>query len=143
MPAPAAAVIRSVLPSSRLWAGTYGGVSGIGNALAEEVIGEEAAVRRRRAVRLLERLAALQPEVKVVLPREADAAVQLERGGVRERLGVARHRLRGAGGDSRVVEVVRERVRGVPRRGARLFDGGVRVGELVLHGLERTDRAPE
>jgi hypothetical protein len=96
-----------------------------------------------RTERSLERLPALHPQVKVVLPGEADPAVALESLGVGDRLGLGRNDLCDRRRERAVGQVRGQRERGVPGRGARRFHAHVRARKLVLHRLERADRLSE
>ena len=80
--------------------------------------------------------------MRVVLPREADAAVHLH--AVLRVLegGVERERERGRRRERDGVAVV-DGARRVPGRGARELDPAEHVGALVLHALELTDGSAE
>src|SRR5437879_9533717 len=84
MPAPAAAVTRTILPFSSSCAG---GDSGIGCVLLAR---KHRTVLGRSAECGLQGETTLQPDVKVVLPRETDAAVTLERLSIGQGLGARR-----------------------------------------------------
>ena len=80
--------------------------------------------------------------MRVVLPREPDAAVHLHAVlGVLVR-GVERKRERGRRRERDRVAVV-DGARRVPRRGPGELDPAEHVGALVLHALELADRTPE
>ena len=82
--------------------------------------------------------------MRVVLPREADAAERLHAVlGVQER-GVERERGRGRDREPRAVVGVGRRPRGrVPHRGAGELGARQHVGAAVLHALELADRPAE
>src|SRR5262245_50445586 len=115
--------VPSVLP-----AGEAGGALAVGGGGTEEGAAEQAA---------------LEPELDVALPGEADPAVTLD--------GVARHlhraladvRLGERGGARGLLGEVVEGVRGVPDQRARRLDLERHVRELVLERLEVSDRDPE
>ena len=93
--------------------------------------------------RISERLGALEVQVRVVLPREADATVDLDvlGRGVEVRVGAVRLRQRG---DHRQLVVVLGRgPRRVVRGRLRRLDLEQHVGALVLDRLERADRPAE
>ena len=91
----------------------------------------------------LRTLGPLEPEVGVVVPGEADAAVHLDRmdGGLQVGFGGAGLGERGDGLDIGIAVV--ERRRGVVGRRLRQLDIDQHVGRLVLHGLERSEGASE
>src|SRR5580765_4163621 len=95
------------------------------------------------AERHLGALRALEVDVHVVLPREADAAVDLDAlaGGVT--VGVGAVGLRHCGRERRLGDVVRDRPRGVVRRRLRALDLDEHVGAFVLDRLEAADRPAE
>ena len=81
--------------------------------------------------------------MRVVLPREPDAAEDLDAVLARSRT-PRRARARVAADDaSGRVAVVECGLRGVPRRGARELDAATHVGALVLDALELPDRSAE
>ena len=85
----------------------------------------------------------LQPEVEVVLPREADAAVQLEAVAGEQPLAVAGRRLGQRRGHRPARVVLGDGEGGeVGERGGPL-DREVAVGQAVLERLERADRPAE
>src|SRR5438445_11196175 len=137
MPAPAAAVMRTILPCSNSCAG---GGSGIGCVLLARkhrtVLGRSPECRPQSKT-------AFQPDVEVVFPRESDAAVALQRLGIGQGLGARSCNLRHACRFCCVVRVVRQCVRRVPGRGSRVFDRDVDLSQLVLHRLERSDGTAE
>jgi hypothetical protein len=79
----------------------------------------------------------------VVLPGEADAAVELDHLFRRQLEGVARSGAEAARGQRQLFAVGRERPRRVVAVAARDLDLRVQLGEAVLHGLERRDGTPE
>src|SRR5262245_19730263 len=83
---------------------------------------DDLAVPRRVAEGDLGALRALEADVHVVLPREADAAVDLDAlaGGVTVRVGAVRLRHRSR--ERRLGHVVRDRPRGIVRRRLRALD---------------------
>src|SRR5690606_6587401 len=92
---------------------------------------------------LLGVLLALEPDVHVALPGEADAAVQLHRAVGRERARIRRGGLRHAREPQRVRGILVERAgRGVGQR-ARAVDRQHDVDQRVLDGLEEADRPLE
>ena len=96
-----------------------------------------------RAHELVQRDRAAQVEVRVVLPREADAAERLHAVLAVQERGVERER--GGGRDreaAAVVGVVHGAGR-VPHRGACELGARQHVGAAVLHALELPDRAAE
>src|SRR5438552_9204527 len=97
----------------------------------------------RRPVVLLERLGALEVEVQVELPGEADPAVHLDRLTAHEARRVAGVRLRRGAGERRIriarVEAPRRAVDGRARR----LGLEQNVGQAVLERLEGADRAAE
>src|SRR5579864_8645477 len=137
IPAPAAAVIKTILPSSRLWPGTGSGIARF--LLARK----HRTVLGRCPERGLQREAALQPDVKIVLPREADAGVALQGFRVRQRFRARRCNLGDARRHGCVGEIACKCVGREPRCWARVFDRGVNAGKLVLHRLERADGLAE
>ena len=91
----------------------------------------------------LRALGALEVQVRVVLPREADATVDLNvlRGAVEERLGAEGFGERR--GDGQLVIELLSGPGGVVRGGLGRLDVEQHVGALVLDGLERSDRSAE
>src|SRR3569832_1016134 len=81
--------------------------------------------------------------MQIVLPREADAAVDLQTVARNEALAFTRSRICHRSGDGPTVVVLRDRQRGVVTQRRRLLDLEVHVGEAVLQGLERSDRLVE
>src|SRR5260370_38055009 len=86
-------------------------------------------------VHRLERLGALHVEVEVVLPGEADAAVDLDRLAADLARGVADVRLRHGRGELGVLRLRVERPRGVVDGGARVLDLEEHLGALVADRL--------
>src|SRR5687767_5781539 len=111
--------------------------------LDADALGEQLAVVGRVAEEDLGALGPLEVQVGIVLPGEADPAVDLDvlRRGVEVGLGAVRL---GQGGDDReLVVVLRRRPAGVVRRRLRRLDLEEHVGALVLDGLEGADRPAE
>ena len=106
-------------------------------------VAESLPVVRRVAERQLVELGPLQEQVEVVLPREADAAVHLQRRRHHPLRRVGAPDLRGRRGDRRVGVVGADApCRPVDAR-AHPLDVDEHVGAAVLHGLEAPDRAAE
>ena len=87
-------------------------------------------------------LGPLHVEVQVVLPREADAAVDLQARGHDPAGGVGGPHLGGRRGDRRVGVARGERPGGVVDGRAHALDVDEHVGAAVLHRLERADGWP-
>src|SRR5262247_3594471 len=90
-----------------------------------------------------EQLRAAVEEMAVVLPGEADAAVDLDHLAGGELEGVARGGAEGAGRELELVAARREGPGRPVAIRARELDRGVEVGEAVLDHLERRDRPAE
>src|SRR5436305_9510612 len=106
-------------------------------------LGEQLPVVGGVAEQDLGALRPLEVQVGVVLPGEADAAVDLDvlGGGVEVRVGAVR--LGEARDDRELLVVLGCRPRRVVRRRLRRLDLEQHVGALVLDGLERADGPPE
>ena len=95
------------------------------------------------AERELVELRALHEEVQVVLPREADAAVHLQRRAHHALRRVGAPRLRGRRRDVRLGVAGADAPRRPVDRRAHALDVDQHVGAAVLHRLERPDRPAE
>src|SRR5437899_3970100 len=111
--------------------------------LEPEALRGELATRRRIAEGHFTGLRALEVEVEVMLPGEADAAVDLDRARGHEAVRVAGDRFRLRGRERGVGSGLGVGARGVVRRGFRFLDLDRHVGALVLDRLEAADRASE
>ena len=100
-------------------------------------------MRGGAAAQQLARLGPLQRELKVVLPREAHCAEQLQAVPEHHRLRLSRGRLGHRGRESPARIVGRDRQRREVRQGPGTFGRDVHVDGLVLHRLKRTDRDAE
>src|SRR5438034_301564 len=95
------------------------------------------------AVERLQRLRALEVEVQVVFPGEADAAVHLDGVAADLARGVADVRLRHRGRERAVLGAAGERPRCVVGRRVRVLDLQQHLGALVADRLEGADRLAE
>ena len=98
---------------------------------------------RRVAQEQLRTLRALEVQVRVVLPGEADAAVDLDVLGRAVEVRLGTERLGEARGDRQFVVTFLGRPGGVVRGRLRRLDVQEHVGALVLDRLERSDRPTE
>ena len=97
----------------------------------------------RRSDDLVQRHRPAQVDVRVVLPRESDAAERLDAVLAVHERGFQRERGRRRDRDARAVVFLPHRTRRVPRGGARQLGAREHVGAAMLHALELTDRAAE
>src|SRR4026209_1730713 len=95
------------------------------------------------AIEGLERLGALEVEVEIVLPGEADAAVDLDRVAADLAGRLAHVRLAGRRGPRRVVRAGGQRPRRVVDRGMRVLDLHQHLRAAMTDGLERADELAE
>jgi hypothetical protein len=95
------------------------------------------------AVLRLQRLGALEVEVQVVLPGEADAAVHLDGFAADFPRGIREVRLRDRRGQRRILGARVERPRRVVHGGVRVLHLEQHLGALVSDGLEGADRLSE
>src|SRR5688500_5341225 len=131
----------TLTPEGRMWTWVIRARGVRGSEPGE--LGDPLAVRAALAVRVGVRLAALEEEVQVVLPREADAAVDLERGPRDTTPGVARIRLPARGRQRRRLRLVVERPRRPVDRRAGALDLEQHLRARVRDRLVRPDRAAE
>ena len=96
-----------------------------------------------RRAEALEPEGALVEAVQRVLPREADAAVHLDRALARGDRRLGRERLRSGGGERRALVVLGDAPGGPVDERARELDVGVRLRERVGDGLVGADRLAE
>src|SRR5262245_36168472 len=101
------------------------------------------AVPRGGAEQRLRGARALEVEMGIVFPREADAAEDLDRLGRAVVVGLAAIGLRERGRDREIRSVLRRGARRVVGRRTRGLDAHHHVGALVFDRLERADRASE
>src|SRR5438132_1086455 len=111
--------------------------------LDPELLRDELPVVRRVAEVDLRRLRTAEVQVRVVLPREADAAVDLDVLGGAVEVRVRAVRLGERRGQRQLLGVLGRRPAGVVRGRTRHLDLHEHVRALVLDRLERTDRTSE
>src|SRR5581483_9949058 len=134
----------SVKGNSIIWPSTAAssGSDGNGDAAEHGVRDVAAQLGRARAERLEPERALVEP-VQWMLPREAGAAVHLDRALARGDRGLDREGLRGSCGDGALLVVLGDAPRGPVGERAGELDVGVRVRELVRHRLIDADRLAE
>src|SRR5262249_32241229 len=114
-----------------------------GGAARLDALDQLLAPRRRSPERGREPLGPAVEHVAVVLPGEADPAVDLDHLLARRLERIAGRRAEAGRGERQLVAPARQRPRRVVAVRACQLDLRVQVGEAVLDRLERRDRAPE
>src|SRR5680860_976453 len=104
---------------------------------------QDTAVVGRIAEQQFTALGALEVQMGVVLPREPDAAVNLNILGRRGEVGLGTIRLGQRGHHSQLVVVLGGSPSGVVRRRLGGFNRDEHIGTLVFDGLEGADRSTE
>src|SRR3954453_10855893 len=113
------------------------------NGDAEHGVGDFEPELGRAGAEALEPECALVEAVEWVLPGEAGTAVHLDRALAGENCGLGGERLRGGGGDRRLLVVLGDAPGGPVGERAGELDVGVRVRELMGDGLVDADRLAE